>query len=631
MASISSTTSTSYNRITGLATGMDTDAMVKAALQPYQLKVDQAKQARDLQLFKQNLYRDTIKDLRSLFTKYTDISKPDSLLLTKNYGTSKFTSTNEGAITAEGLSNAVLGNYKVEVQKVATTAKLEIKDFSNLQGQKITIDISGKSVDIDLTNIEIGTSFTNDDMIKKLNGAMKAARVEGKFSKSDIAGSIILQSTNTGSNQNIEISSFSNKIAASTSAKYSDIEDKKINFIFNDKDGGNTQNLELNLDDIPEELAGDAKKYYILDKINVALATYGAGAKYEGEGEDTKLVVTSKTIEDGNTINLSIENGTSEEEIISTPGKDDSTSILVGNNGENAKVKITDTYGNVTQVKNEAGEFVDGFVEKEFNEFTIDGVKFKITDVTTSPVTIVGKTDTTELVDKLKAFVEDYNKIIGNITTKINEKKDYNYKPLTESQKADMTEEQIEKWESKVKQGLLKRDNDLTSITSQLRTAFYDSVSGTSLSIKTLGIDFSNDIEKAGQLVIDEDKLSKALAENSEDVVKLFTQSAPSGTTDKKDIYSNSGIFQRIKTILNDSVMTSSSTFLQRVGYEGTSTYTDNDITEDLLKRERQISLMESNLSDRETRLYQKFAALEKAMNNYNAQSSWLMQQFGGA
>jgi flagellar hook-associated protein 2 len=76
--------------------------------------------------------------------------------------------------------------------------------------------------------------------------------------------------------------------------------------------------------------------------------------------------------------------------------------------------------------------------------------------------------------------------------------------------------------------------------------------------------------------------------------------------------------------------MSSASTLLQKVGYEGTSTYASNDITNDLLKRERQISVMESNLAIREQKLYQKFATLEKVMNNYNAQSSWLSQQFSG-
>lgn len=191
-----------------------------------------------------------------------------------------------------------------------------------------------------------------------------------------------------------------------------------------------------------------------------------------------------------------------------------------------------------------------------------------------------------------------------------------------------MTDDQIEKWETKVKQGLLKRDNDLTQITSELRRAFTDSIQGTGLTLKQLGIDFSSDTSKAGQLVVDEETLTSGLEENADEVVNLFAKAAPSNLTDKKDIYNNSGIFQRIKSILNTSVMSSASTFLKRVGYEGTSTYTDNDMTEDLLKREKQISLMESNLTDRETRLYQKFATLETTMNNYNAQSSWLTQQF---
>lgn len=202
MASISSTTSTSYNRITGLATGMDTDAMVKQALQPYQLKVDQAKQARDLQIFKQDMYRDVIKDLRSLFTKYTDISKPDSLLLTKNYGTSKFTSTNEGAVTAEGLSNAILGNYKVDVKNIAESAKMTFSkdDLLKFRGNNTTIDVLGVSVDIDLTS-DAAKNYSENDIIKLFNDKMKSAGVDAKFSKSDLSGKVFLTLGKTGLNE----------------------------------------------------------------------------------------------------------------------------------------------------------------------------------------------------------------------------------------------------------------------------------------------------------------------------------------------------------------------------------------------------------------------------------------------
>ncbi len=43
-SSTSSTSTTSYNRISGLATGLDTDAIVKASMQGQQTKIDKADQ-----------------------------------------------------------------------------------------------------------------------------------------------------------------------------------------------------------------------------------------------------------------------------------------------------------------------------------------------------------------------------------------------------------------------------------------------------------------------------------------------------------------------------------------------------------------------------------------------------------
>jgi flagellar hook-associated protein 2 len=622
MAGISSTTSTSYNRITGLATGLDTEAMVKTAMKPYQLKVDQAKQARDLQIFKQDMYRDVIKDLRGLFTKYTDISKPDSLLLTKNYGTSKFTSTNEGAVTAEGLSNAILGNYKVDVKNIAESAKMTFSkdDLLKFRGNNTTIDVLGVSVDIDLTS-DAAKNYSEDDIIKLFNDKMKSAGVDAKFSKSDLSGKVFLTLGKTGLNETdaagktISIYTFSKKEQGSVTVDLNNfLGEDEATFKVNGND------IKVDLKEIKEntELTDTEKKLLIKEKIRSSL--YLSGIEVKSESNTDNITLNTKA---GEEYSLSFDlKGQSYSTQGTTSDKKslnevfDNTSVPVFTAGKDANVEVTDTFNQTKSLTYSS------------NEFTVDGVKFKINDITTTPVTVSGTKDTSKLVDKLKEFVKDYNEVIGKITTKLNEKKDLNYKPLTQEQRADMTEEQIKKWEDKVKQGLLKRDNDLTSITSQLRSAFYDSINGTNLSIKDLGIDFSSDLEKAGQLVIDEEKLNKTLAENPEEVVKLFTQSAPSGMTDKKEIYNNSGIFQRIKTILNTTVMSSSSTFLQRVGYEGTSTYSNNDITTDLLKRERQISYMESSLTDRETRLYQKYAALEKIMNNYNSQSTWLTQQF---
>lgn len=50
--------------------------------------------------------------------------------------------------------------------------------------------------------------------------------------------------------------------------------------------------------------------------------------------------------------------------------------------------------------------------------------------------------------DKIKSFITDYNALLGKINTKLYEKYDKTYQPLTDDQKKDMSETQITKWEN---------------------------------------------------------------------------------------------------------------------------------------------------------------------------------------
>lgn len=505
MASISSTSSTtsstSYNRITGLATGLDTDAMVKQSLQAYQTKVDQAKQARDLQVFKQTLYRDTIKDLRSIFTKYTDISKADSMLLTKNYGTSKFTSTDENAVKAEGLAGAKVGNYKVQVNKLAEPARVEINDVSALKGNKINIDVNGTKVDIDLTS-----ATDESTIITTINSQMKNAGVAAKITKSDLSGKLILETTATGSSQKITLSNIT-KTTNNTEVDLTNVANKNLGFTINGKS-------------VQVDLTGVTTEADVLAKLKSSLSSNGVDVQGDGAG---KITFESTIASASNSMSIvDISSASTSSPIVSTTGVVETADKSLTDTGTKSNVTITDSYGNTATN------------EYDNNSFTIDNVKFTVTDVTDSAVSVVGKNDATALKDKLVEFVNDYNKVIESITTKLNEKKDLNYKPLTDEQRESMTDDQIEKWETKVKQGLLKRDNDLTQITSELRRAFTDSIQGTGLTLKQLGIDFSSDTSKAGQLVVDEETLTSGLEENADEVVNLFAKAAPSNLTDKK-------------------------------------------------------------------------------------------------
>ena len=63
-------------RITGLATGLDMDEVIKESI-PYKLKFSKTQQQKEMPFpkIKQKLYRDVLKDSRELYNKYFDVWK----------------------------------------------------------------------------------------------------------------------------------------------------------------------------------------------------------------------------------------------------------------------------------------------------------------------------------------------------------------------------------------------------------------------------------------------------------------------------------------------------------------------------------------------------------------------------
>ena len=138
-----------------------------------------------------------------------------------------------------------------------------------------------------------------------------------------------------------------------------------------------------------------------------------------------------------------------------------------------------------------------------------------------------------------------------------------------------MTEKEIEKWEEKAKQGLLKGDTYLDTMLSKMRAAFFDPVkrnfsdnpydtNNIGIRLTDIGLSTSSDISQRGKIIIDEAKLKEALKNNPDKVAELFTKrstSQPSyradmSSTDRNQRYQELGIFQRINDILQDYVRT---------------------------------------------------------------------------
>lgn len=277
---------------------------------------------------------------------------------------------------------------------------------------------------------------------------------------------------------------------------------------------------------------------------------------------------------------------------------------------------------------------------KPQNAFEIDGVNYTLNAMPTSTVKFSLTQNIDDSFNKIKAFVDDYNKLIDGINKQISEKKQYKYLPLTDEQKKDMKESDVKLWEEKAKEGLLRNDSDLSNMLGSLRRAFYDSVEGVGLSLKEIGLDTSSDYSENGKIIIDEEKLREALKTKGDKISDLLTKKSTSyprydGTmtsANRNTRYNEEGVFQRISDILEDYTRTTSGKgiLLNKAGIKGDFTDKNNTLSEDLKNRDKKIEEMAEKLFVRENKYYMQFARLEKVMQQMNAQSNWLAQQLGG-
>lgn len=298
-------------------------------------------------------------------------------------------------------------------------------------------------------------------------------------------------------------------------------------------------------------------------------------------------------------------------------------------NGENAIAIITNnTTGGVYEHKGNS------------NTVTVDGATFTFNEKTTidNPVKITGTSDVKDIKNKLVDFINDYNTLIEKLNTLTLTKHNRNYSPLTADQKKEMSETEIKLWNEKVKEGQLYKDSNLTRITNSLKESMRTLMESSGLNLESIGIipvkDYSG--SKNGTFTIDEEKLTQALQENSEDVMNLFIKSAPSkeeldklSPEDQVKRKNETGILYKLKDILYSEFKSSTSLLAKKAGIEGTSTFTNNELTKSISEYENKIKDMEKDFAKREQALYSKYATLETMMNKLNAQMSSLQSMFG--
>lgn len=276
------------------------------------------------------------------------------------------------------------------------------------------------------------------------------------------------------------------------------------------------------------------------------------------------------------------------------------------------------------------------------NTFDIDGFKvtangtFEATNAS-ERVTFDKKVDADKIVDAVKSFVEDYNKVLAEINKQYSTQPDHKntYKPLTDDQKADMTEKQIEEYEAKAKQGLLFGDNDLGNLSNALRFVFSNS------NLDAIGVSVSTSYSDRGRITLDETKLRSALASDPDAVAEAFT--APleqkqvtnsDGSTSWVDDTSSGGAISRLKVRLDKYAATTGATkgiLIEKAGSQYSPTaLLQNTLQDRIDSYDDVIDTLTDRLNDKIDFYTSKFSKLETLIAQMNSQSSYL-SSLGGS
>jgi len=263
---------------------------------------------------------------------------------------------------------------------------------------------------------------------------------------------------------------------------------------------------------------------------------------------------------------------------------------------------------------------VDGrtYTDLQENKLQVNGVTYTFKKETpagtTAQVTIAQ--DQEKLVENVKKFVEDYNKLLDDLHGRYNNNKYPDYEVLTKDQEASMSHEQVEKWNERAKSGLLYRDGYLRSIISDMRDAVTNRVGSAPGRYNNLAAIGITSKDQSGHLKLDENKLRTAISAEPDAVNQIFSH------TDDDDNYGDNGVATRLAERLGKRMESLKS----HAGM--TANKSDRSELGKLIENyEKQMSDFKQLMSSFENQLYKKYNAMEEAISKLSSQFGFFSGQ----
>ena len=249
--------------------------------------------------------------------------------------------------------------------------------------------------------------------------------------------------------------------------------------------------------------------------------------------------------------------------------------------------------------------------------FSINGLSITAMQVTgeDEEVSITTSNDTQAMYDKIKEFIGKYNELIKEMDTAYNAASAGDYEPLTDDEKESMSDKEIEKWETKIKDSLLRRDSTLGNTSSAMKSMMNASfeINGKTYSLASFGIAtgsyFTSSTDEKGCLHIDGDKDDSSTSGN-EDVLKKMITNEPTTVM---------SFFQQLNNSLYTKLTEKMSANSMRTIYKA---YNDKQMKQEYDEYTSDIAEQEEKLTALQDKWYQKFSAMETALAKLSSKTS---------
>ncbi len=545
-------------RVSGLISGLDTDSIVQELVSAYSTKKEKYEKAQTKQEWKMDAWKTMNSKIYGFYT-----SSLSNMRMSTAYSLKTSSVSNSNIATVKASSSAVNGTQKMKVNKLASSAYMtggvvKLSDDKNDTGNK---KVTGSTALSDM-GIETGSKIAVNDTEIEITDGMTVNQLISKFKDAGINASF---------------------------------DETNQRFFVNAKTSGAEGEFTL--------MANNEEGFDALQKL-------GLFAAYTTE-KDTDGKQTVETAEMTKYRKL-LASGTDEQKKLAKK---------IIEEVENGKVS-----SDAARISGQDAEIVlnGATFTSNTGTFSINGLSITAMQVTAAgeEVSITTSNDTQGMYNKIKEFLGKYNELIKDMDTAYNAAAAKDYEPLTDDEKKDMSDSEIEKWETKIKDSLLRRDSTLGNTSSALKSLMNTSfeINGKTYSLSSFGINtasyFSADTNEKGCLHIDgdaddattsgnEDKLMAAINEDPEVVAEFFQKLSTSVYNDLTKRMASSSV-SSIYTIYNDKQMSSEY-----------SDYKDK------------VSKWQEKLEYYEEFYYKKFSAMEKALSKLQSSTSSLSNLLG--